>query len=265
MKQLTLAALAVALVASTASADEIQLTNGRKITGNVSKKDANKVVIEVGAGTITVDAKDVSSINPGKTALNEYEERSAAVQNSTKPAEVYDLLTWAKSKGLSRYVTPLATRIVALDPEHAGARAELHYEKVNGKWLTFDQAQEARGLIKLEDRWVTKAEIQLIENRRLEAKERAEAAEMARKARIEEDRRAHQAAMEAYNAQYNAAMASLDGYFYTPSFCFSPYFRPYPWAAYQRSRNYYQHGWMYNGGYGYGGYVGLNFGGVIVR
>jgi hypothetical protein len=59
-------------------------------------------------------------------------------------------------------------------------------------------------------------------------------------------------------------MAGLDGYFYTPSFCFSPYYRPYPWAAYQRSRNYYQHGWMYNG-YGGSGYVGLNWGGLIVR
>lgn len=266
MKQLTLAALVVALAAAPAAADEIQLTNGRKITGNVTKKDANKVVIEVGAGTITVDAKDVSSINPGKTALNEYDERWAALQNSTKPAELYELLTWAKSKGVTRHVTPLATKIVALDPDHAGARAELRHEKVNGKWLTFDQAQEARGLIKLEDRWVTKAEIQLIESRRLQAKERAEAAEQARKARVEEDRMARQAALEAYNQQYNAAMASLDGYFYTPSFCFSPYFRPYPWAAYQRSRNYYQHGWMYNGyGYGYGGYVGLNLGGIIVR
>ena len=72
--------------------------------------------------------------------------------------------------------------------------------------------------------------------------------------------------MEVYNQQYSQAMANLDGYFYTPSFCFSPYFRPYPWAAYERSRNYYQHGWMYNGYGGYGsGYVGLNWGGVIIR
>jgi hypothetical protein len=266
MRQTTLAALIVALAASTAAADEIQLTNGRKIVGNVTKKDANKVTVEVGAGTITLDAKDVSSINPGKTPLNEYDERLAAVKDSKNAAQLWELAGWAKSKGLTRYVVPLSTQIIAIDPEHSGARAELHHEKIGGKWLTFDQAQEARGLIKLEDRWVTKAEIQMIENRRLEAKARSDEAEQVRKQRKDEDRAARQAAMESYNQQYNAAMAGLDGYFYTPSFCFSPYYRPYPWAAYQRSRNYYQHGWMYNGYGGYGsGYVGLNWGGLIVR
>ena len=260
MRQISLASLLVAAAASLAVADEIQLTNGSKIQGNVSKKDAQKVVVEVGAGTITLDTKDVSAINLGRTALNEYDDRWKDLQNSTKPAELYDLLTWAKSKGLTRYVAPLAARIIALDPDHAGARAELRHEKLHGKWLTFEQAQEARGLVFLEDRWVTQAEIQLMAKHRLEAKERADAAEEARKQRREEERAAHQAAAEAYNAQMNAAMSQLDGYFYTPSFAFSPYFRPYWWAPYVRSRNYYQHGWQYNGGY-----YGLNLGGIIVR
>ncbi|MBV8882054.1 MAG: hypothetical protein JO332_19010, partial [Planctomycetaceae bacterium] len=82
--------------------------------------------------------------------------------------------------------------------------------------------------------------------------------------RREEERQARQAAIDAYNAQMNAAMSQMDGYFYTPSFAFSPYFRPYWWAPYERSRNYYQNGWRYNG-YGYGGYLGLNWGGLIVR
>ena len=261
MKKISLTAVILSAAAGLAAADEVQLTNGSKIVGNVSKKDAQKVVVEVGAGTITLDTKDVSAINLGRTALNEYSDRWKAVENSTNPAPLYDLLLWAKSQGLTRYVAPLALKIITLDPEHAGARAELRHEKINGKWLTFDQAQEARGLVKLEERWVTAAEIQLLAKRRLEAKERSEAAEQARKQRIEDERAAHQAGVDAWNAQVNSAMSQLDGYFYTPSFCFSPYFRPYWWAPYLRSRNYYQHGWQYNGG----GYYGLNLGGVIVR
>jgi hypothetical protein len=261
MKRISLTAVLVAAAASLALADEVQLTNGSKIVGNVTKKDAQKVVVEVGPGTITLDSKDVSSINLGRTVLNEYDERWKSVQDSKNPAEVYELLTWAKSKGLTRYVAPLANKILTLDPEHAGARAELRHEKVGGKWLTFEQAQEARGLVFLEDRWVTQAEIQLIAKRRLEARERAEAAEEARRQHREEVRMAHQAAVDAYNAQVNAALSSLDGYFYTPSFAFPPYFRPYWWAPYVRSRNYYQHGWQFNSG----GYYGLNLGGIIVR
>lgn len=266
MKKSLIVTLIVTTAASLAAADEIQLTNGRKLTGIVSKKDAQKVTIEVGAGSITVDAKEVSAINPGKTALNEYDERWKELQTSTKPAELYDLLKWAKSKGVTRHVAPLAHKILALDPEHAGARAELGHEKIAGKWLNYDQAQESRGFVKLDDRWVTKAEVQLIEQRRLQARERAEAAEDVRRQRREEEKQARQAAIDAYNAQYNAAMAQMDGYFYTPSFAFPPYFRPYHWATYARSRNYYQNGWRYNGwGGGYGGFVGLNWGGVIVR
>ena len=40
MKQIILTLAIAALGASLAVADEIQLTNGRKITGKVSKKDA---------------------------------------------------------------------------------------------------------------------------------------------------------------------------------------------------------------------------------
>src|SRR5678809_1446656 len=117
MKKIILTAIIAALGVSVAAADEIQLTNGRRLTGKVTKKDGVKVTVEVGAGTITLDAKDVSSVNPGRTA--------------------------------------------------------------------FEEAQIARGLVLHEDRWVTKAEVQLIEKRRLEAKERAMAAEDERKRRVE--------------------------------------------------------------------------------
>jgi hypothetical protein len=162
MKQTCLTAAIVALAATLALADEIQLTNGRKITGNVTKKDASKVTVEVGAGTITLDAKDVSSISPGKTALNEYDERWSAVKDSKKASDLYDLAIWAKSKGLTRHVAPLCTQVLAIDPDHAGAHAELRHEKVAGKWLSYEQAQEARGLVQMDDRWVTKAEIQMM-------------------------------------------------------------------------------------------------------
>jgi hypothetical protein len=89
----------------------------------------------------------------------------------------------------------------------------------------------------------------MIEKRRLEAKERAQAVAEERQRRKEEERAARQAMIDEYNARWEAAMAQLDGYFYSPSFAFTtPYFRPYWWAPYVRSRNQYQHGWQYNSG-----------------
>ena len=67
-----------------------------------------------------------------------------------------------------------------------------------------------------------------------------------REKRKAEERAARQAMIEESNARWEAAMSQLDGYFYSPSFAFTtPYFRPYWWAPYVRSRNYYQHGWQY--------------------
>jgi hypothetical protein len=248
MKQLSLVALIVALAASVAAADEVQLTNGRKITGKVVKKDVNKVVIEVGAGTITLDAKDVSSVNPGRTGIDEYQEKYNAIKDSTKASDFLALAKWADENKLTRYSPALYQRVIALDPDNAQARAALKHEKMGGKWMTFEEAQTVRGLVLVEDRWITKAEVEMIEKRRLEAKERAMAAEAERKRRAEEARAARQAAIDDYNARLAAAMAQLDGYFYSPSFAFTtPYFRPYWWAPYVRSRSYYQHGWMYHG------------------
>jgi hypothetical protein len=250
MKRIILTLTIAALGASVAAADEIQLTNGRKITGKVSKKDGGKVVVEVGAGTIVLDAKDVSSVNPGRTALDEYSEKWQAVKGSTKAAEFLELARWAEDNKLTRYIAPLYEKVLSIDPDNAQARAGLHHEKMGGKWLTFEEAQAARGLVLVEDRWITKAEVQMMEKRRLEAKERAMAAAEEREKHKAEERAARQAMIDDYNARWEAAMSQLDGYFYSPSFAFTtPYFRPYWWAPYVRSRNYYQHGWQY--GYGY--------------
>ena len=244
MKKMILTALVAALGASVASADEIQLTNGRKITGKVTQKDAGKVVVEVGAGTITLDAKEVSAVNPGRTAIDEYQEKWNGVKDSTKASDYLGLAKWAADHKLTRYLPGLWLKVIALDPDNAEARAGLRHEKMGGKWLTFEEAQTARGLVLHEDRWITKAEVQLIEKRRLEAKERAMAAAEDRRRRAEEARAARQAAIDDYNRQMEAMMAGLDGYFYSPSFAFTtPYFRPYPWASYYRSRQVFQHGW----------------------
>src|SRR5258706_13021402 len=165
MKQILLSAVIAALGVSAAAADEIQLTNGHKITGKVTKKDANKITVEVGAGTILLDAKEVSAVNPGRTALDDYNEKWQAVKDSTKASEYFELATWAEANKVPRYVASLCQKAIALEPDHAGARAKLRHEKMGGKWLTFEEAQQARGLVLVDDRWITKAEVQLIEKR----------------------------------------------------------------------------------------------------
>jgi hypothetical protein len=234
--------------ASAASADEVRLANGRKLEGIVISKTDARIEVEVAAGTITLAANDVSSINPGRTPLHELKERMDAVRDSKKASEHYELALWAKERGLTRPLSALCLRAVELDPDHAGARAMLRHEKKDGRWLTYEQAQEARGLVWMGDRWGTKAQGELAEKQRLEAAERRLAADEERKRKQAEDRERRERAQADYEGRLARAMDGLDGYFYSPSFAFTtPYFRPYPWATYLRSRRYYQEGWRYAG------------------
>jgi len=251
MKQIILTLTIAAMGVSLASADEVKLTNGHKINGKVTKSEGGKVIVEVGAGTIVLDAKEVSAVNPGHTAIDDYTEKWQKVKDSTKASDYLELAKWAEYNKLPRYLPTLYTKVISLDPDNAQARAGLRHEKMGGKWLTFEEAQTARGLVKVDERWITKAEVELMEKRRLEAKERSMAVAEEREKRKAEERAVRQAMIEDYNARWEAAMSQLDGYFYSPSFAFTtPYFRPYWWAPYVRSRNNYQHGWQYGSGYG---------------
>jgi hypothetical protein len=242
------AVLLAALAGLPASADEIRLANGRKLEGIVLRKTDAEVEIEVGAGRITLSSKDVSSINPGRTALHELAERLEAVRDSRRAEDHYALAAWAKGRGLTQPVEGLCLRALELDPEHAGARAMLRHEKKDGRWLTFEQAQEARGLVWMDDRWVTPAQVVLAQRQRLEAAERRRTADEERKRRQDEERERRERAQAEAEERWARATEGLDGYFYSPSFAFTtPYFRPYPWATYLRSRRFYQEGWRIPG------------------
>ena len=249
---LTAAALLAALPAG---ADEVLLTNGQKLVG-LHRKDpaqADKVVVEVSVGTIVLDAKSVSSVNPGRTPLHDYADKWTSIKDSKKASDFWSLAQWSRDHKLSRYVADLAARTVALEPDHAAARAELRHEKHAGQWLTFEQAQEKRGFKSIEGAWMTQAEIELREIRKLEASERSRIVREDREAAKEAERARRMEAAAEHQARMSAQLARLDGYFYSPSFAFTtPYFRPYWWAPYVRSRSYYQDGWRHNQGGGIG-------------
>lgn len=228
----------LALAASGAAADEFALANGRTIVG-IERPDPSRpdrVVIEVGAGTIELEARDVLSKRPGRTALHEYYERWDRVKGSKKAGEYYRLARWARENGCYKFVRPLCERAIEINPDHEGARAELGYRRVEGKWATFEESQAARGLVLFEGRWVTVAEKELTEQARLEARERAQEARLERERRAEEDRqRKLEAARE--RQEWLARASELPyGTMVQASWFWPAYYRPYPWLPYRYKR-----------------------------
>src|ERR1043166_9620164 len=250
MKQGFLVAALVAAGATFARADEIVLANGHTIKGAraVESKNPNKVVFEVGAGRIELDKKDVTAINPGRTPLHDYEDKAKAIKGSTKVSDYTDLIAWCRQNKITYPIPSLCQEILKIDPNNEIAHKELGHEKLEGKWYTHEQAMEKKGFKLVGDRWMTKAEIELIEQRRLEAQAR----DMARKAEIEkkkeEERERRRREIEAYNEWYERMTSQLGGYFYQPSEFWTPYFRPFPWRSYLHNNQNYP--------YGGGGYYG---------
>jgi hypothetical protein len=138
-----------------ASADEVVLKNGSKIEGTV-KEDGNKVVIDVGSGTITVDRSEVKAINrPNNGSAAEFERR----QKELSPDDVqgqWQLYLWTKQQeGFKARADRQLQKILELDPNHEGARRALGYVNHKGAWLTQDEYKATLGLVKYNGEWVS--------------------------------------------------------------------------------------------------------------
>lgn len=242
-------ALVVLAAAAAAWGDEVQLTNGRKLEGIIiaDRKQPTKVVLEVGAGIVVLDSKEVSSVAKGRTLLHEYYERWDGVKESRKARDFHDLAVWAREGKLVKFVRPLCEKAIALEPDHAGARKDLGYSRVGGKWLTHEEAMTASGMVPFEGRWISPAEKALIEKGRLEAKERRMAADAERERRRVEDRERREKVLQEQAEALRQMLDSPYGYYHRPSWFWPFYYRPHPWAPTFRNRERRERG--YEGGF----------------
>ena len=152
MKYLAVVTFVLGL-ALNATADEVRLANGGKLEG-IARQEGDRVIVEVKTGTISLPRSEVAGIVRGRTLLHEYRERHARVRDSEEASDVYDLALWAKVKGLSRHVAPLARRILKLDPDHREARGLLGFVRYGGRWMKEAERMRAQGYVLFQDEWV---------------------------------------------------------------------------------------------------------------
>ncbi len=156
MKTLT-ALFALFFLASAAWADEVFLKNGGTLEG-IALQQGDRVVVEMKAGNVTLRTTEVAEIVNGETPLHVYRLRMVRVQSNPSASAYFDLALWAKSTGLSRYVSGLLDRVIALEPGHAGARRLLGQVLHDGRWMTESERQAILGFVLFRGRWVTPAE-----------------------------------------------------------------------------------------------------------
>lgn len=154
-------ALALLLACGAASADIVYLTNGRSIEGKVTVK-GDKVIVQKPDGVVILDASKVDHIEKKESLVEAYEKQLAAMTEAEKTdkaetaaAKFAELGQWARSRDMDNQAEACFRKAVELDADNAAARAALGYAKHDGKWMTESEIQQARGMVRHGDAWVT--------------------------------------------------------------------------------------------------------------
>jgi len=146
--------LVLLVAAPVALGDTVVLKSGLKLFGSVVEKDGT-VVVTLDGKTHSLKKESVRKIVAGESLPEEYLRRTNTL--SDYPAAWYRLALWAKSNKLAR-ATDAFERVLALNSDHRAARRELGYEKVEGEWVSGEDAKKKKGFVLCGGRWVLPAE-----------------------------------------------------------------------------------------------------------
>ncbi len=153
----TLTFLSAALLAAPAVPDEVFLRGGGCVRGVIVERTKDAVVLETAPGRVTLSMRRIEKIVESRSALEEYQERAAALA----PGDVGGwaaLARWAAGRDLLTPAREAWRNVLATDPSHPEANAALGRVVLDGRWVAEDEAYRARGYVMFEGRWVTPAE-----------------------------------------------------------------------------------------------------------
>ncbi|GEM_PF-4110892 len=149
------AALILAL-ALPLTADEVRLKDGRVIEGKVVE-DGDTIRVKGEHGAVSFSRDKVLKLTYGPTRREQYAQRLAAVAEDDLTG-LFELAGWCDVEGFLRERDQLLARCLEIDPQHDGVNEVLGRVKVDGKWMTSDEAAEAQGLVNWAGEWIPREE-----------------------------------------------------------------------------------------------------------
>lgn len=188
------------------TADVVYLTSGGKVEGRIVSRTQSTIEVDIGAGSLSFSMSSVARIEEGRSALDDYDERAAALAQDDVDGWL-ELARWASRSGLGTQASRTYHRVLELDPDNAEANQALGRVELDGRWMTLEESYRARGYVNFEGQWMTPAEQEAIvrglEAERAEAEAQAASADaMARLAEAE----ARQAEAEAQQQRYQSPL-----------------------------------------------------------
>jgi len=146
--------------ASPAPADTVRTTGGLTLEGVVERRPDGSLRVETEQGPVTLAARDVLEVQAGDGPRTLWRRETAALV-AGDAAGWYRLALSAETQGLVAEAREAHAQVVALEPEHAASRRALGHERVDGSWLSSDEASRRRGLVLYAGQWRLPGEIEL--------------------------------------------------------------------------------------------------------
>ena len=194
---IVLAILAVAALPAAAQ-DVVHLKGGGELVGPVTD-GLLEVLVATNAGEVRIPWSRIERIDRGSYVRSLYEERSAGIAKDDAGAR-FLLALWCRRQGLADAMEAELQKVLEIEPDHAGARAALGFERVDEKWVAGDQLVAAKGFVKRDGRWILEEEAryrELVEARERKLSEPEEKAEDLILKAVDENERVRKYAREA--------------------------------------------------------------------
>jgi len=188
------------LLAASATADEVYLRGGGRISGVIVERTGRLVVLETGPGRVSVPLSRVERIEDGRSALESYREQAAAL-DPLDAAGWARLARWAEDHDLATVARETWQRVLSLDPNHPEANGALGRLAVDGVWMDESEAHRRLGYVQYEGRWVTPAEHDALLRERMAARQDARERDEAELRVREAEARAREAEARAREAE----------------------------------------------------------------
>lgn len=158
--------LLVCFPAPRLTADLIKLNSGGEIRGKLlplskTGSDETRTMQTLTGGSITVNAQQIKFITNRSLSIENYESKSREIEDTVEAH--LKLAEWCSKNHLRAQRKQEMEHIIRLDPDHSKARASLSYTKRDGEWMTRDEAMRKNGYIKYKGRYVSSAELELLE------------------------------------------------------------------------------------------------------
>jgi hypothetical protein len=146
----------LALAARPAAADTVYLADGTTLEGKVTDL-GDEIRLQRGPGALTIPKRRILRIEPGPTKEEQYAARAAALRDDDLAGRLA-LAAWCREQGLPAQARAEHEKALRIDADCEEAHRALGHECVDGRWLPFDDAQKAKGLVLHRGQWIAPEE-----------------------------------------------------------------------------------------------------------